>query len=524
MLVGYARVSTPDQDPAYQLRALEESGCQRIFTDRASGRITERPQLTAALEFLRDGDTLVVWKFDRLARNLRHLIELGVEFERRRCQLVSLTEAIDTDGLARRQAGVRGVRCHGGIRGGPEPGADPGIRPGPQGRRQALGPTVPIPRSGERPGREGHAGRSQHPADRGRPAIRRGHHGDLSVVPRWRPRRLHRRGTPPKENRMTVGEACGAYLRDLEARNIRKSTRANYRTLFRQLQAFAIAGGIESLTGIDRDAVRSWREQWDCAASTHRRRLAQLKPFFSYAAGEGWISDSPLKGVRSPKSDARPTMPLSSQEMHALLVAAKPRPREHALLLLLRYSGLAIRDGVTVGRGDIHGDGDLVLRRAKSGELVTVALPLTVLASLDAISRRGQPYFFWTGQGAAATAANYWRARLKRIASEAGVEGFTPHRLRDTFAVELLLAGVMTQDVSSLLGHRSVATTEQYYAPWNRARRERLGRIIREVHQQDPLLLAFTSKKPVGSVGADPTGASLATQVPKPTQLAQGST
>ena len=96
MLVGYARVSTPDQDPGYQLRALEERGCQRIFTDRGSGRITERPQLTAALEFIRDGDVLVVWKFDRLARNLRHLIELGVELERRGCQLVSLTEAIDT--------------------------------------------------------------------------------------------------------------------------------------------------------------------------------------------------------------------------------------------------------------------------------------------------------------------------------------------------------------------------------------------------------------------------------------------
>ncbi len=96
MLVGYARVSTPDQDPGYQLRALEERGCEKVFTDRGSGRITERPQLTAALEFIRAGDALVVWKFDRLARNLRHLIELGVELERRGCQLVSLTEAIDT--------------------------------------------------------------------------------------------------------------------------------------------------------------------------------------------------------------------------------------------------------------------------------------------------------------------------------------------------------------------------------------------------------------------------------------------
>ncbi|MDE0626283.1 MAG: recombinase family protein [Bryobacterales bacterium] len=96
MLVGYARVSTADQDPAYQLRALQERGCEKVFTDRCTGRRAERPELAAALEFLRPGDTLAVWKFDRLARDLRHLIELGLELDRRGCQLASLTEAIDT--------------------------------------------------------------------------------------------------------------------------------------------------------------------------------------------------------------------------------------------------------------------------------------------------------------------------------------------------------------------------------------------------------------------------------------------
>lgn len=96
LLVGYARVSTADQDPAYQLRALQERGCERVFTDRCTGRRAERPELAAALEFLRPGDTLVVWKFDRLARDLRHLIQLGLELDGRGCQLASLTEAIDS--------------------------------------------------------------------------------------------------------------------------------------------------------------------------------------------------------------------------------------------------------------------------------------------------------------------------------------------------------------------------------------------------------------------------------------------
>ena len=96
MLVGYARVSTADQDPGHQLRALEQRGCARIFTDRCPGKLANRPQLGAALDFLHEGDALVVWKFDRLAGNLLHLIDLGIALEKRGCQLVSLTEAIDT--------------------------------------------------------------------------------------------------------------------------------------------------------------------------------------------------------------------------------------------------------------------------------------------------------------------------------------------------------------------------------------------------------------------------------------------
>ena len=96
MFVGYARVSTPEQDPGYQLLALEERGCGKVYTDRCSARTAQRPQLRAALDFLRPGDALVVWKFDRLARNLRNLIDLAAALDERGCQLVSITEAIDT--------------------------------------------------------------------------------------------------------------------------------------------------------------------------------------------------------------------------------------------------------------------------------------------------------------------------------------------------------------------------------------------------------------------------------------------
>lgn len=96
MLVGYARVSTQDQDPALQLDALEAAGCEKVFTEKASGAQRERPQLQAALDYMRDGDTLVIWKLDRLARSLKQLIETVEALAARGIGLRSLTEAIDT--------------------------------------------------------------------------------------------------------------------------------------------------------------------------------------------------------------------------------------------------------------------------------------------------------------------------------------------------------------------------------------------------------------------------------------------
>ena len=96
MRVGYARVSTQDQDPALQLDALNAAGCERVFTETASGAQRERPQLQAALDYMRPGDTLVVWRLDRLARSLQQLIATVEALGGRGIGLRSLTEALDT--------------------------------------------------------------------------------------------------------------------------------------------------------------------------------------------------------------------------------------------------------------------------------------------------------------------------------------------------------------------------------------------------------------------------------------------
>ena len=96
MLIGYARVSTDDQTLALQQDALAKAGCDRVFTDTLSGAKADRPGLTAALGYARVGDTLVVWRLDRLGRSLRHLIETMADLDKRGVELRSLTEQIDT--------------------------------------------------------------------------------------------------------------------------------------------------------------------------------------------------------------------------------------------------------------------------------------------------------------------------------------------------------------------------------------------------------------------------------------------
>ena len=96
MLIGYSRVSTQDQNLDLQNDALKNAGCEKIFEDKISGARIERKGLTEALEFVRSGDVLVVWKLDRLGRGLRDLIDKIQDLEKRGVGFRSLTENIDT--------------------------------------------------------------------------------------------------------------------------------------------------------------------------------------------------------------------------------------------------------------------------------------------------------------------------------------------------------------------------------------------------------------------------------------------
>jgi integrase len=149
-------------------------------------------------------------------------------------------------------------------------------------------------------------------------------------------------------------------------------------------------------------------------------------------------------------------------------------------------SGLAIKDAVTLERKSLDERGALLLRRAKTGVPVFVPLPPAVVAALRSLPSHNPAYFFWSGNGDPRSAVQGYERSFRKLFRLAGLRNLdgTPkpcraHMFRDTFAVELLLAGVPVDQVSMLLGHRSIRMTEKHYLPWVKARQDRLTASVR---------------------------------------------
>jgi integrase len=166
--------------------------------------------------------------------------------------------------------------------------------------------------------------------------------------------------------------------------------------------------------------------------------------------------------------------------------------RLRAFVLLLRYSGLRIGDAVQLSVNRLQGN-KLLLHTEKTGVHVYCVLPDLVIQAVDAAPRSSDLYYFWTGKSTVRSAKGKWQRRLQRLLQIAAVKGGHAHRFRDTFAVELLLAGVTLDRVSVLLGHNSIRITERHYAPWTRSRQEQIEKDLNEAWKVDPILVADCS-------------------------------
>lgn len=173
--------------------------------------------------------------------------------------------------------------------------------------------------------------------------------------------------------------------------------------------------------------------------------------------------------------------------MSSQALTVSTRARIHALLQLMRWSGLAIRDAVTLKGAEIQHDKAkgvyrIVTARQKTGVHVSVPIPTDVAKELLAVPNSNERYVFWTWEGAAETIAKTWANRYVRPVFEAAhipSDGhMLSHRLRDTFAVDLLQKAIPLEEVSKLLGHTSIKTTERQYAAWIQGRQDSLDSLV----------------------------------------------
>lgn len=316
--------------------------------------------------------------------------------------------------------------------------------------------------------------------------------------------RINERGAP-----VLLANAWESFFSDLEARMVSFSTIGKYKLLKCQLTAYGEAHGLSVLTDFDLEALSRFRATLKDGPRTAAKKLERLRAFFRYATERRWTDTNPAALLRPPKVSLRPTMPLEHTEFVRILTACEKRELEvqapgyrnaqrlKTLVLLLRYSGMRISDGVALNADRLHGS-RLFLYTQKTGVPVYTVLPDFVVKALEATPRVTPKLFFWTGQGKLETAVKDWQGRLREIFDLAGVSkgecNAVAHRFRDTFLVELLLAGVPIERVSILLGHSSVRITEKHYNPWVRSRQEQLEADVRQAWASDPLIIAGTKR------------------------------
>jgi integrase len=316
--------------------------------------------------------------------------------------------------------------------------------------------------------------------------------------------------------RMPIVDAVEHYLSDLRRRCLSDNTQRSARWILRKdLLPWTEHNGLSNVDELTLPQLTKWSSTWSShlGPGTMLTWQNRLVAFFNFCLRQGWCQSSPASGLSKIKVPGNQTGYFRRAEFAQILNATKAyglqqtnpphairkgihitdsnkncAARLRVFVLLLRWSGLRIGDAATLERTRLDGDSVLV-RQSKTGNPVYVCLPPQVAEALRTVPPGPNPhlrYFFWSGRGRRSSAASYWQKKLNRLfeLTDIRVNGVPkhchPHMFRHTFAIELLLAGVPIDQVSKLLGHASVKTTEQYYAPWVLERQQQAEKSVRK--------------------------------------------
>jgi integrase/recombinase XerD len=297
---------------------------------------------------------------------------------------------------------------------------------------------------------------------------------------------------------ITIRQAVDRFIAKLEGRSLRPSTIRKHRLLLaKQLIEFSNMNRLEEPRQLKADPLENFRSGWADGPLSSCKKIQRLRAFFSFCQKNKWISENPALDLEAPKLHRKPTLPFTQDEMVKIIAAIdayiessarngfENAQRIRALILLLRYSGMRISDAVSLSTDRIRGN-RLFLYTQKTDVPVHTVLPQFVASALGCSPLASERHFFWSGKGDLESAVRSWQTRLRRLFRLAGIPGHA-HRFRDTFAVELLLAGVPIERVSVLLGHQSIRVTERHYNPWVHARQQQLEADLAGVWARDPM-------------------------------------
>ena len=298
---------------------------------------------------------------------------------------------------------------------------------------------------------------------------------------------------PPADAPMSLRSALDSFIQNKEGQSIGKDVIDRNRREITRFADFAENHGVFTVGAVTLPLLTEYRGTWTAAyPSSITRALVQkrLRGFLRYCVDSGWL-------VRVPKlspitMDEPPTMPLTDAEYEKLSATVPLEfpnglgKRLRAVIQVMRWSGLSVRDAVTLRRNELllsEKTYRVVTSRQKTGTHVSVPIPTDVAE--EVLAACDHPvYLLWqnTKSGTARWAGHATSIAISKIFERAGINAgghMKSHRLRDTFAVGMLENGVPIEDVSKMLGHRSVATTEKHYSPWVQGRQNRIDSLVK---------------------------------------------
>jgi integrase/recombinase XerD len=313
--------------------------------------------------------------------------------------------------------------------------------------------------------------------------------------------------TPPTAPQANDIRACvDVFLQDKRNQGVSAGVVQKYNLFLGRLEAHCAAIGTYTTSGITRDVLTGFVATWPAlypSTITRAKTRERLRSFLRYCYEAQWLDRVPV--VPKIKIEEPETQPLTPAEyarlIDAVYVAIDSKRdgvglqvKVRVFLETMRWTGLAILDTMTLRRTALtldttKGLHKVTTKRKKTGTPVSVPIPPDVATALLALPTAGD-YFFWSGVGKPQSATSNWGQRyIAPVFKEAGITSdgnMLSHRLRDTFAVDLLEKGVPMEEVSKLLGHASIRTTEKHYAKWSKGRQDRVDSLVTGTWAKEP--------------------------------------